>query len=355
MSAQTYKPVHILHGCIIGLCILFANLLVPDDVSGRTDKGAEYLFKLKMAGYSQEEIEEILSSKDGLKRINNRLRLVMTGFSREEADLLIPKRESSYVHENLVAKKVNQEIKPLKPGIDSKTTSPGSSRWIRNTLPGPPEGYSKDEPSEQAPDPGRSIFETPVLIRKPVPEVPEPYSEHRSLKAWVNSMTGGPSVSGLIRKNRIKGTVPPKPLISSALLPYLPVIRRMARHFDIPQSIVEAVIIAESGGNPRTVSSKGAMGLMQLMPVTAAEVGVSEPFDPDKNIAGGCEYLRKMWDRFGQRWDLALAAYNAGPTRVEALSAVPRIPETVQYVKRVLSLAGSRDSKIRKHYAGLEL
>ena len=100
--------------------------------------------------------------------------------------------------------------------------------------------------------------------------------------------------------------------------------------------LVRAVVQVESGYNPRAVSSKGALGLMQLMPSTAADLGVHSPFDPEENIRGGTLYLRQLLDRFGGSEELALAAYNAGPTAVDHYgNHVPPYAETQDYVRRV--------------------
>jgi len=107
--------------------------------------------------------------------------------------------------------------------------------------------------------------------------------------------------------------------------------------YNIDPHLIRAVIRTESAFNPTAVSKKGAQGLMQLMPATAKELKVRNPFDPEENISGGTRYLRSLLDTFQQDLRLALAAYNAGPTIVRKVWAVPEYPETVQYINRVLN------------------
>lgn len=116
------------------------------------------------------------------------------------------------------------------------------------------------------------------------------------------------------------------------------VISSAARTHRLDPALIKAVIKAESGGVPGALSEKGAMGLMQLMPDTAAGLFVSNPFDPESNIWGGAKYLRQMLDKFGGNVILALAAYNAGPGSVEKFGGIPPFPETRDYVRRVLTL-----------------
>lgn len=111
-----------------------------------------------------------------------------------------------------------------------------------------------------------------------------------------------------------------------------------ARH-QVRADLVRAVIQVESAFNPLARSPRGAMGLMQLMPDTAAEMGVDDPYDPAQNISGGVAYLRRLLDRYDNNEELALAAYNAGPTAVaEYGNAVPPYRETQRYVKLVKGL-----------------
>jgi len=100
--------------------------------------------------------------------------------------------------------------------------------------------------------------------------------------------------------------------------------------------LIKAVIRAESAFDPKAVSKKGAMGLMQIMPENLRAFQVNDPFDPWQNIMGGARYLKALIQRFNGQVPLALAAYNAGPQAVDAYRGIPPIPETVEYVRRVM-------------------
>ena len=113
-------------------------------------------------------------------------------------------------------------------------------------------------------------------------------------------------------------------------------IAEAAALYEVPERLIWAVIRVESGFDPRAVSPKGARGLMQLMPETAAILGVRNPFDPRENIHAGARHLRAMMVRFRYDLRLAVAAYNAGVKPVETYRGVPPYPETRRYVTQVL-------------------
>ena len=114
-------------------------------------------------------------------------------------------------------------------------------------------------------------------------------------------------------------------------------IDRAAALHNIPAELVRAVIWAESAGDAAAISTKGAIGLMQLMPRTAGEMYVEDPVDPAQNIMGGTRYLRWLANQFNGDMVLTLAAYNAGPDAVRKYGGVPPFEETRVYVKRVLA------------------
>jgi soluble lytic murein transglycosylase-like protein len=114
-------------------------------------------------------------------------------------------------------------------------------------------------------------------------------------------------------------------------------IEQHATTWQIDPALVKAVIANESGFDANATSNAGAQGLMQLMPQTAASLGVRDPYDPAQNVAGGVRYLRGLLDRFGGNLHLAVAAYNAGPGAVEKYGGVPPYAETRNYVENVLA------------------
>jgi hypothetical protein len=134
----------------------------------------------------------------------------------------------------------------------------------------------------------------------------------------------------------------PSKLDSQNSTDYHSIVHEKAANYNIDPSLIKAVIKTESNWNNRAISRKGAMGLMQLMPATAIDMNVRDPFDPEDNIEGGTKYLRYLLERFNGDLTLALAAYNAGPKTVEKFGYIPPFTETRQYVDKVLSLCNGK-------------
>ncbi len=118
-------------------------------------------------------------------------------------------------------------------------------------------------------------------------------------------------------------------------VPYSDLIVRAAKRYGLDERLLAGVIKAESNFDPRAVSAKNAQGLMQLLPSTASHLAVRNTFDPAQSIEAGARYLKQLLDRFSGNVALALAAYNAGPQRVEQYNGVPPYRETQNYVKRI--------------------
>lgn len=130
-----------------------------------------------------------------------------------------------------------------------------------------------------------------------------------------------------------EGTASPAHEVSGRFDAY---ISEAARKHGVSFFLIKAVIKAESDFDPRAVSRSGARGLMQIMPETAKALGIVDPFDPRENIFGGTRYLKGLLTQFQGSLPLALAAYNAGPGKVQSFNGMPRIEETRSFVRRVM-------------------
>jgi len=141
-------------------------------------------------------------------------------------------------------------------------------------------------------------------------------------------------VTGLSSRSFECEPIPPEDIATA--------VEDIARREGLTPDLLRAVIEKESAYLPCAVSRKGAQGLMQLMPETAADLGVADPFDPAQNLGGGARFLRQLLDRYAGNLALALGAYNAGPRHVDRLGRLPLFPETVNYVSEILGKLGGR-------------
>ena len=130
------------------------------------------------------------------------------------------------------------------------------------------------------------------------------------------------------------------PCDAIADLAVTPLIEGAAKAHDLQPNLIRAVIEQESGFRPCAVSSMGAEGLMQLMPDTAEQLGVSDPFDAGQNIEAGAKYLKDLIDKYKGDLAQALAAYNAGPGVTDRIGGIPAIPETIDYVDSIMKKVG---------------
>lgn len=127
----------------------------------------------------------------------------------------------------------------------------------------------------------------------------------------------------------------PLPPEAIATAPFREIVKAAATRYSLDADLISSVIAAESNFDPKAISKRNARGLMQLLPETAARLGVRNIFDPQENIDAGTHYLRDLLQRYNNDLALALAAYNAGPERVQQYGRVPPYVETVSYIRRV--------------------
>jgi len=137
----------------------------------------------------------------------------------------------------------------------------------------------------------------------------------------------------------------PAPAMDVSKEPFGDLITAAARRYSVDADLITSVIAAESNFDPKAISRRNARGLMQLLPVTAATLGVKNIFDPQENIDAGTRYLRDLLQVYKNDLGLTLAAYNAGPDRVQRYGRVPPFAETISYVRRVKQTYEQRKSR----------
>jgi hypothetical protein len=125
------------------------------------------------------------------------------------------------------------------------------------------------------------------------------------------------------------------------------IIEKYAVEYSLDPTLIRSIIATESAFNPKAVSPKGARGLMQLMPATAASLGVRDSFDPEQNIRGGTKHFRTLLDTFDNDLELSLAAYNAGENLVQRIGRIPNIRETKNYVKSITNRYGKSQMELQ--------
>jgi soluble lytic murein transglycosylase-like protein len=173
------------------------------------------------------------------------------------------------------------------------------------------------------------------------------YQDERGVIHFTNTPTDSKYQLFLKEQQKSKASLPskgnPKTFSSSIsnlnnYIQLAPHIDEASQQYGIDPKLIQAVIHVESNFDPQAVSSKGAQGLMQLMPQTARDLQVSDAFSPKENIDGGTRYLRYLMDIYNQDMSLALAAYNAGPEKVNLYKGVPPYQETKTYVQKVMQI-----------------
>jgi hypothetical protein len=184
---------------------------------------------------------------------------------------------------------------------------------------------------------------SPVAAKKPKPNITGKLSASGTRPASINTRPApGDSAHPMTASGGFESVSVPSGFMpaGSTSSDLGAIIEKYATQYQLDPNLVKSVIATESGFQRRAVSPKGALGLMQLMPATAARLGVRDPLDPEQNIRGGTKHLRFLMDTFDNKLDLSLAAYNAGENLVLRLGRVPNIPETRDYVRMVTGRYG---------------
>jgi soluble lytic murein transglycosylase-like protein len=191
-----------------------------------------------------------------------------------------------------------------------------------------------EAPSDMAPPPEPDKVAEPALPPNPSIAAPSAAESDAASADLAFYSVPWPRPVDFVMPNIQVGTDACDPLASSEIDR---LIKAAAGKHDIKPDLLRAVMRQESGFRPCAISTAGAMGLMQIMPQTADDLALDDPFDPDANVDAGARYLKQLLTRYNGDRALALGAYNAGPAAVEKSGGIPPISETIDYVSRILA------------------
>jgi len=263
-------------------------------------------YKLKMSGYSDHQIEDILRGHRSFKDVQNDKKSTLIA-TKSYQPVYAPKKRCT-----------------LRKTQKNKRRNPLAARFFRNFLKKRKVSQSNSMPTKTSDEIRQSIKERFLVNKRPPRYELIEHIQH----------------SGANEAHAVNDT------FVEVAKPYLNYVEDASYENNIKKSLILAVIKVESGFNHRAVSPKGAQGLMQLMPFTARSLGVTNPFDPMQNIHAGTRYLSECMKKL-RNVKLALAAYNAGLTRVSKLCKIPPFRETQNFVKDVLRYEKMFDRMIK--------
>lgn len=166
-----------------------------------------------------------------------------------------------------------------------------------------------------------------------VKEFENMYNEAVSKNSNATNTTKDEIIHPYLKQKEIENVSSVNPIENNEIIKNA--VSNASKKYNLSPELINAVIKVESGYNSNSISKTGAMGLMQLMPETANEMGVDEPYDIFQNVDGGSHYLKLMLEKYNGDLNKALAAYNAGPDKVDAVNGIPDIEETKNYVKQI--------------------
>jgi soluble lytic murein transglycosylase-like protein len=205
--------------------------------------------------------------------------------------------------------------------------------------------------------PAAPVRDLKVSGAQPAPTAPQgTQGNGRRPTATQNNATAKTSASRQANLQRPNNGIAPAPVTPPGgeagedRSTYAAIIEKYSYEYGVDPRLIHSMVATESAFNPRAVSPKGAQGLMQLMPGTAAHLGVTNPFDPEENISGGIRYMRSLLEMFSGYPDtlkLSLAAYNAGENLVRRIGRVPAIQETNNYVRDIIQRYGQTETVVQ--------